>query len=158
MDTEFVPDYIPLFTLTAGKLWVKPVAYVWQSSWDFMACTAALPLSYFSSFSFSFNFHVYLFLHFYYMHVCKLPHNCLGIHLCICPCVATQLSQIDRCIQTYVPKYIYFFSNTATSHFNSVAPGKIFCTDHFCGYWKYQSRKIVVPILDVCPLPDLLSH
>lgn len=104
---------------------------------------------------------IFIFTYFYilyYMCVCKLPYSRLGIHLCICPCVVSQLSQIDGCMQTYLPQSIYFFSNTAASHFNSVAPGKIFCTNHFCGYWKYQSRKIVVPILDVCPLPDLLSH
>lgn len=94
--------------------------------------TAALPSSYFSSFSFFFNFHIYLFLYFFYcMLFCKLPHSHLGILLCIRPCVTGQLSQIDRCIQTYLPKYIYFFSNTTTSHFKSVAPGKVFLYKSF---------------------------
>lgn len=47
MDTELVSDYISLFTLTAGKLRVKPVAYnkVHETLWPVLYVTSAVSLS-----------------------------------------------------------------------------------------------------------------
>lgn len=121
MDTELVSDYIPLFTLTAGKLWVMWLRFdkVRETLWHVLQLYLCL-------ISLSLLISI-LFLYFVFMRICKLPHSHLGICLCICPCGVIQLSYIDRCM----PKYIYFFSNTATSHFNSVAPGKIFLYKSF---------------------------
>lgn len=73
-------------TLTAGKPSLKPVAYIYQSTRDLMACT----LSYFCSFPFYSSFHIHLLLTPYScIHVWKLPQNSLGI---TCSCVASQLA------------------------------------------------------------------